>query len=332
LILAFIYLIVLKIKETLYSLGVLKIQTLTCKVISVGNLTLGGTGKTPVVEYIARYLSPTRKTAILTRGYKRENKAAILEVLPGSSPRECGDEAVYLARETGLPVIAAVNRYSGGKYALEKFGTAFCILDDGFQRRWSLYRNLEILIIDASNPFGNGKLIPAGILREPVKSIMAADMIILSKVDAAKDMSGLMATIHRWNDFAEVIETVYEPDRLYNVFDPAERISLAEIAGKKVVTLSAVGNPEYFSKVVGKLNPAGIGRLSYRDHYSFAEKDIKEINEKAASADLIITTEKDAIKLQFLDKTKFEKKLLALKINLGFIKGEKELQDGINIR
>ena len=329
--LTFIYSMGLKIKETLYGLDILKLRTLPCKVISVGNLTVGGTGKTPVVEYIAKYLSKNKKVAILTRGYMREDNSAIIDVKPDSSPRECGDEAVFLARETNLPVIVAANRYNGGKYAMKKYETQFCILDDGFQRRWSLYRNMEILVIDASNPFGNGKLIPSGILREPVKNIVAADIIIISKADDAVNLSNLRATINRWNDFADIVETVYEPKELYNVFDRNEKVPLAEIAGKKVFALSAVGNPKYFRKVISKLNPSNTGWLSYSDHHAFAEENIAEINEKSGTADIIITTEKDAIKLQFLDKTKFTKKLLALRIELGFITGEKDLQNKISI-
>lgn len=321
----------LKVKEMLYNLDILKLKTLPCKVISVGNLTVGGTGKTPVVEYVAKYLSKTRKVAILTRGYMREDNSAIIDVKPDSNPIDCGDEAVYLARETNLPVIVAVNRYSGGKYAMKKYETQFCVLDDGFQRRWSLYRNMEILVIDASNPFGNGKLIPSGILREPVKNIMAADIIIITKADDAENLSNLRSVINRWNDFADMVETVYEPKELYNVFDRNEKVPFSEVEGKKVFALSAVGNPKYFRKVISKLKPASTGWLSFTDHHAFSEADISGINEKAGTSDIIITTEKDAIKLQYLDKVKFTKKLLALRIELKFIAGEKDLQDKINI-
>ena len=329
-IISVLYLAGLKIKEALYTLGIIKLKSLPCKVISVGNLTAGGTGKTPVVEYIVKYLSATKKTAILTRGYKRENKAALLDVKPGSSPRACGDEAVYLAAETGVPVIAAVNRYDGGKYAVEKYQAQVCVLDDGFQRRRSLYRDLEILVIDASNPFGNGKLLPAGILREPVKNIAAAGLIVLSKVDDAEDIEALKKTIQRWNSRAKIIEAVYEPAELYNVFDRNEKVPLSGLEGKKVLALSAVGNPGYFTKVVSKLDPAGIDRLSFPDHHAFTEKDLKKINEKKADSELIVTTEKDAVKLQFLDKNGFAGKILALRIELDFIKGEKELQERLN--
>ena len=330
--LAFLYLVGLKIKETLYNLGILRLKTLPCKVISVGNLTAGGTGKTPVVEYVVKFLqSRQRKAAVLTRGYKRENKAALLEVKPESSPLEFGDEAVYLSRETKVPVIVSVNRYKGGLFAMEKHGTEFCILDDGFQRRWSLYRNIELLVIDASNPFGNGSLLPKGILREPVKNVEAADIIMFTKTDDADNLAETKEIISKWNDFAVLVETVYEPKELYNVFAPAEKMALSEITGKKVFALSAIGNPKYFRKVISKLNPAGIGWLSFRDHHTYSNADIKLINEKSFSADVIITTEKDAVKLAALDSSKFGKKLLALKIELKFLSGEKDLQDRINI-
>ena len=328
---AFLYLTALRIKEMLYKLDILKLRTLPCKVISVGNLTAGGTGKTPIVEYVVKYLSRTKKVAILTRGYKRENRAALLDVKPESSPKECGDEAVYLARETNVPVIAAVNRYNGGKYAVDKYKTQFCVLDDGFQRRWSLYRNMEILVIDASNPFGNGKLLPAGILREPVDNIRAAGSIILTKVDDAENIDALRETIQSLNAAVRISEAVYEPKELYNIFNRDEKAVLSDMAGKKILALSAVGNPKYFRKVISKLKPAGINRLSYADHYVFTEEDITKINEYSRMSDIIVTTEKDAIKLGLLNKTKFIKKLLALRVELSFIKGEKALQDQINI-
>ena len=330
-ILAMFYLLGLKIKETLYNLGILSLKTLQCKVISVGNLTVGGTGKTPVVEYVAKYLAQKHKVAILTRGYKRENKAAILDVTPESNSKECGDEAVLLARKTNCPVIAAVNRYKGGLHAMEKFGVKFCVLDDGFQRRLSLYRNMEFLVIDASNPFGNGKLLPAGILREKIENIAAADVIIITKTDEALNMEELLATIREWNDFGEIVESIYEPKELYNVFDRNEKLPLSAVTGKKAFALSAIGNPKYFRKVISGLNPCGTGWLSYRDHYAYSEKDIKEINEKSESSDIIITTEKDAVKLELLDGSKFSKKIYALGIELKILKGERELQDKINI-
>jgi len=330
-VLAVIYLLGIKIKETLYDFGVFKIKTLQCKVISVGNLTAGGTGKTPVTEYVAKHLAKTKKIAILTRGYKRENKAALLDVKPENSPKEYGDEAVMLSRKTGVPVIAAIDRYKGGLYAMEKYGAQFCVLDDGFQRRFSLYRNMELLVVDASNPFGNGKLLPAGILREKIKNLVAADVIILTKTDEAVNMEELLKTIRTHNDFAEIVESIYEPKELYNIFEKQEKLPLSSVTGKKVFALSAIGNPKYLRKVISRLNPLSTGWLSYPDHYSYSASDIEEINKKSATADIIITTEKDAVKLELLDKTRIIKKIYALSVELKIVKGEKELLDKINI-
>ncbi|OGF46387.1 MAG: tetraacyldisaccharide 4'-kinase [Candidatus Firestonebacteria bacterium RIFOXYC2_FULL_39_67] len=330
-ILAMVYLLGLKIKEALYKLGVLKLKSLQCKVISVGNITAGGTGKTPVTEYVVKQLSKTGKAAILTRGYKRENKAELLDVKPESSPKECGDEAVLLARKTNVPVIAAVNRYKGGLYAIEKYGVQFCVLDDGFQRRHSLYRNLELLVIDASNPFGNGKLLPAGILREKMENLADADMIILTKTNDAVNMKELLAVIQKWNDHAKIAESIYEPYELYNIFDNNDKLPLSSVGGKKVLALSAIGNPKYFGKVISGLNPGSITWLSYPDHYSYSERDIKTINENSSLFDIVITTEKDAVKLELLDKTGLSKKIYALNVELKILKGEKELQDKMNL-
>lgn len=325
-IITFLYLVVLKAKAFLYKKAVLRKNTLLCRVISVGNLTAGGTGKTPVVAYIAKLLAGKKRTAILTRGYKRKNKAEVLDVKEGADPVECGDEAVLLADSTGVPVIAAVNRLKGGEYAILKYNSEVCILDDGFQRRFSLARDLEIVVIDASNPFGNGKLLPAGILREKKESLSAAEIIIFTKADEAVNIEELRNTVKKINSKALLLESIYEPGELYNVFDKNDKIALSFLQSKKITALSGVGNPKYFKKLLSDLKPSEIHELPYPDHYAYGEPDLADINERAAESEIIITTEKDGVKLARFSKEKISKKLFALRITLKILSGEEEFK------
>jgi tetraacyldisaccharide 4'-kinase len=328
-IITFLYLVALKAKEFLYKKAVLPKNTLPCKVISVGNITAGGTGKTPVVAYIAKLLTGKKRTAILTRGYKRKNKAEVLDVAAGADPVQCGDEAVLLADTTGLPVIAAVNRLKGGQYAVQKYNSEVCILDDGFQRRFSLARDLEIVVIDASNPFGNGKLLPIGILREKTETLSAAEVIILTKTDEAVNIEELRETVKTLSSHALLLESIYEPVELYNVFDKKDKVALSFVRGKKITALSGVGNPKYFIKVLSGLNPAEIHDLPYPDHYAYDEADVFDINRRAAESELIITTEKDGVKLGRFSKEKFNCRLYALKVSLKILKGEEDFKEKV---
>ena len=167
--LSLVYLLVIKTKELVYTLGIIGKKTLPCKVISVGNITVGGTGKTPLVILIAEMLK-RRKLVILTRGYGRKNKKRLIYANEMLDPRKTGDEPFFMASELkDVPVLVAKDRYFAGTVAVKKFGAETVILDDGFQRRFSLKRDLDIVLIDCLKPFGNNMLLPAGTLRRSVR-------------------------------------------------------------------------------------------------------------------------------------------------------------------
>src|SRR4030066_495268 len=195
--LSHIYRITGFIRMKLYETGLLRTKRLPCPVICVGNITTGGTGKTPAVIAIARLLqggqvsnlSPQRsqRIAILTRGYKRKSKEPILAVNDGNeilcTPQDAGDEPYLIASALkGIPVIVGKDRYCSGQYAIERFGSNLFILDDGYQHI-RLHRDLNILLIDATNPMGNGHLLPRGILREPLSAVARANGIIISRAN-----------------------------------------------------------------------------------------------------------------------------------------------------
>jgi len=335
-------------RKRLYDTGILETRRLQRPVISVGNITTGGTGKTPTVIALARLLSPSGRgevsnpasrrskgvyqispsfprTAILTRGYKRRSKRPILVVSDGkeilSTPEDCGDEPYLIASALEkTPVIVGKDRYSCGRYAIEHFGTELFILDDGYQHI-RLYRDINILLIDASNPFGNGHLLPRGIMREPLRAISRADCIIISRAKEARwdDMEGLIRT---YNQKAPLFSASLEVTGLSNL--KGDPLGLDYIAGKGVLILSGIGNPGSFRRSILEIGGEIRGEIVYPDHHWYTEKDKDRILKEARglSVDTIVTTEKDAVRLMGMGSlSEVRDEILVLKVEMVFDKG-----------
>jgi tetraacyldisaccharide 4'-kinase len=189
-------------RNALYKRGTLKTRKLPCRVISIGNLTLGGTGKTPMVVAVAGFLSENRKRpAVVSRGYGRQDETRILVVSDGRSllvdARTGGDEPVLIGSKlSDVPVVVGNKRYEAAQYALKLFNPDIVILDDGFQHL-QLRRDLDIVLVDAADPFGNGKLFPAGILREPVTALRRAHAVVITRADASGSVEELRENIRR---------------------------------------------------------------------------------------------------------------------------------------
>ncbi len=335
--------------EGLYYIGysikkrrVLKHQKrLPCKVISIGNITVGGTGKTPATIAVAeearkRGLIP----GILTRGYKGKTKGPCF-VSKGDRPllneEEAGDEPVLMAeRLEGIPVIKGADRYEAGMFALSSFPSALrpdiFVLDDGFQH-WKLFRNKDILLIDGTNPFGNGKLLPLGPLREPLGAIDRADIIAITKtvgtqksvvrpphpspsrgevgIDSYRDKGGgvrghqsinsLVEEIRRYNSKAPLFFAEHKPARF--VTASGETFPLQWARDKRFFGFCGIGNPESFKETLLTASLDLKGFKSYRDHYEYNAGDMKKIIEdsRKGNADWIVTTEKDIMRLKKLD-------------------------------
>jgi len=319
-----VYFCALRLKELCYALSIFEKRKLPARVISVGNITLGGTGKTPHVLYLAGVLKD-RSVAVLTRGYARKSSREIVFSKEHMSPEALGDEPFLLASELGgAPVVVSKDRYSAGLAAIEKYSAEVLLLDDGFQRRLSLARNLDIVLVDSLNPFGNGLLFPAGILREPARSLRAADVIILSKSDAA-DTGRLEKKVRDINPGALVVKSVYAPEALVNIRGKEKAAGLEALSGKRVAVLSGVGNPEYFEMMVSALGAEKILPIRFRDHHYYSAADIRKIDRLASGCELIITTEKDAVKLagSALPETKLP--AYSLKIGVRIVSGEEQL-------
>ncbi len=211
------------LKRASYRTRFLQRKRLACPVVSVGNITTGGTGKTPVVIELARHFSEQgKRIAVLSRGYRRKSKTSSpVWVSDGKKilvpPEEGGDEPVLIARNVPrAAVLVCKDRYRAGMEALRNFNPDLIILDDGFQRRFEFHRDLDILVVDGINPFSTGWVLPAGLLREPLRSLGDADVFILNKVNLARSPEDIHTVLHRYNPRAFVVESRYKPQVLRN--------------------------------------------------------------------------------------------------------------------
>lgn len=283
--LSLIYSEMLRIILACYKLKIFKTHKLPVKVISIGNITLGGTGKTPLVELIVSYLIKNgHKVAILTRGYKRNKNTC----------DNMGDEPYLLKQKLGVPVIVDSNRRRGAEFAKNKFDVDTVVLDDGFQQ-FSICKDLDILTIDAANPFGNFIAIPRGILREPISSIQRADIIVVTKVNlvSPQDLNQVIKTVLRFNNRALILELDYSlniPSSFNNV-----------------CVVTSIASPGSFKKLVIGSGINIISEFSFCDHYCFKQADIDRIISecKKNCVKTILTTEKDWARLS-LFKTMFD--------------------------
>ncbi len=295
------------IRNQLYALGVFRAQRLPCTVISVGNIAVGGTGKTPAVIAIAGHLQRAGlRVAILLRGYKRKAREGITIVSDGkqvyASARESGDEAYMMAQcLSGVPIIVGRERYLAGQIALERFNVDVLLLDDAFQHR-QLGRDVDILTVPATHPFGNpARLLPAGTLREPPSALRRADIILLTHTDTPEVSVYAKAAVKRLAPDALVLESVHQPRYFYPLLrkDSGERQDVAVLKGKRLLAVCGIGNPDAFVGTLTRCSPASVELMAFPDHHVYVEADAQRIGAafQAAKADWVVTTQKDAQKL-----------------------------------
>ncbi len=284
----------------------LRIYKLGAVVISVGNITLGGTGKTVIVEYICRFLRENnRKVSVLSRGYKISHKAIADE--PG----------MLQAKLKDVPVLVDLDRIRSGNLAIINYSADTLVLDDGFQQ-WRIEKDLDIVVIDATNPFGNNHMIPRGILREPLSSLKRASVFVLTKVNFSSQIESTVDFLRKINPSAEVFESLHKPVGFYSMSKPQELLSPERLKGKTAALLCGIGDPSSFEKIIVSLG-VNVG-LSFRfpDHYNYTQKDLDEIAKKISNKgiDTIITTEKDTARLRSFQLSAFSFQLLVLRITL----------------
>ncbi len=304
-ILSVLYGFVIRIRLWFYTRGIFKQEKLQQRVVSIGNITLGGTGKTPAVIQIAGVLFKHRKhPVVISRGYGRRDESALVVVSDGKrvlvNAETGGDEPVLIGSKlTDVPVIADSNRYRAALYAREMFGSDIVILDDGFQHL-RLWRDLDIVLIDAVEPFGSGKLFPAGILREPLSALKRADAILLTGTDRAKDLESLKRVI-RQNTAAQIFTSFHVPSEIVNIMTE-ETKSLSSLEDVGVLAFSGIARPTSFASMLRSLGAVVKVELAYPDHYAYSKGDIADLLQRARNekVNMIITTEKDAVRISDL--------------------------------
>jgi len=338
--------VAVKIRRWLYNWRILRDKTLGVQVIAIGNLTVGGTGKTPVVEKFARELRDAgRNVAILSRGYRSKpvpihtrflNKILLREdhtppriVSDGKSllldSEMAGDEPYMLASNLkDVVVLVDKDRVKSGRYAIEKFGCDTLLLDDGFQY-WDLRgRRHDVVLIDRQQPFGNEHLLPRGTLREPPSHLARAHTIFITKSDG--QTAGLRERIARLNSTAAVIECVHQPLYFEDVFT-GERKGLDLLAGKSVASLSGIAQPESFEQSLVKLGGELVYSKRFADHHRFTQQEIlNAINRaKKRQAEIIVTTQKDAVRFPKIDRRDLP--FYFMRVEIKIVAGANDFQD-----
>ncbi|MFQ5714849.1 MAG: tetraacyldisaccharide 4'-kinase [Candidatus Scalinduaceae bacterium] len=315
------YLAVLNTRNTLYKYGIVKSKRLPVKVISIGNITTGGTGKTPLVEFSAKYLQKKgRKVAILSRGYGDQNHS-----LTNDNPKtkEFVNDEYLILRENlkDVPTLLGRDRVQNAKKAIKDHDVDCLILDDGFQHL-RIKRDLDIVVIDSLNPFAEEILIPRGTLREPLKNLNRADLFVLShcSLNDEDTLKSIYAKLHHINPDIPVCESIHKPVNIDRIKDN----SLLEpewLKGKKIYGLCAIGNPESFASTLRELGADVIRLRVFHDHHSYTQEELDGVitEAKALDTDAIVVTQKDVVKIR--NRNINDANILSLKVEMQITKG-----------
>jgi tetraacyldisaccharide 4'-kinase len=300
--LSLVYGVLIRLRTGAYAAGLFRTKKLPCRVISVGNITLGGTGKTPTVINIAGLMQQHGKQPlVLSRGYGRKDESATTVVSDGSSlfldTAACGDEPSLIAnRLARVPVVVGSDRFRAGTFAVGRFHPGCIILDDGFQHI-RLERDLNIALIDASDPFGRGMLFPAGILREPLSALERADIIVITKAQEG-DVASLTETIRK-HTTARIFTARYVPRDCIDAASGEIR-PLTALNGAAVFAFAGIARPESLASLLGSLGAVVKGTAWYPDHHRYTKSELARVFQSAADsrATMVVTTEKDSVRLK----------------------------------
>jgi tetraacyldisaccharide 4'-kinase len=326
------------LRNVFFDVGILRTQKVAAPVISVGNLSAGGSGKTPFVELLAkRLMHAGRKVAVVSRGYRREG-SGLLVVSNGTvqcaDASVAGDEPAQMAAKlSGVVVIVDEQRTRGASYAIEKFGANVIILDDGFQHRY-LQRTVDVLVIPVSEIEHPGTLLPAGNRREPLSSIRRASLVALSRCETIAQFENARAIVRKWTDrpvigLATRVAAFRRASTRFSV-------DIAGMKGKSVLAFSGIGTPGSFDHSLKGLGLDVKKHVSFPDHHHYRRDDLERLKHlmKEVGADYCVTTEKDVARLsahkddyqRFLEETP----LFYLEIEHDLLAGEQELREGID--
>ena len=315
-----VYCSIIRLRNFFYDKHIFKEHNTPIPVVSIGNVTVGGTGKTPLVIWLCKQLSQNYNCVILTRGYKAHNSYCA---------KRNTDEPEMLSKSCpDAKVIVNPNRVVGAAEAIGKFNTKLIIMDDGFQHR-RLARDLDIVTIDATRPFGYGKIIPAGLLREPVSSLKRADAVVITRCDTANEseLNKLEEKLKAINPKIIVSRSIHAPVHAINI--NKEEINLQQLKDKKVFAFCGIGNPEAFLHTIRNLGCDIAGSKIYNDHHNYINDDLSDICKQAkhSKAEIILTTQKDWTKISVLNTAENNLTLAYIAIEFKFLAGETKLRN-----
>ena len=290
-----------EVRSWAYRKGLMHKESLGAPVVSIGNVTVGGTGKTPLTIWLARYLlNQGRTPAIVSRGYLKSGRGLVVvsdrdSILAGR--RRAGDEPWLMARTLpGVPVIVGPNRALSSLVAVGRFSPDIILMDDAFQHL-RVQRDLDIAVIDASDPFGNGRLLPAGLLREPPSSLVRADLIVLTRTDQTDDLDEVRDRIRMLNDHAPLIETIHRPVGI-TYHQDGTNIPLESLSDYPVAAFSGIGNPDAFEDTLESLGADVVHAWRFPNHHEYRRAKLSDMVDRArdTGAKALVTTEKDAVR------------------------------------
>ncbi|MDA7681706.1 tetraacyldisaccharide 4'-kinase [Verrucomicrobiales bacterium] len=350
-IMSIVYRFLVRLRLWLYKSRIKREHNLGCLVVSIGNLTVGGTGKTPIVEKFAKALTAGgRRVAILSRGYKSAKpslKTKIKSKIQGNPisqepPRVVTDgKGVFLDSETagdepymlatnlkGVAIVVDKDRVKAGLHAIKEFDVDTLLLDDGLQYL-RLKHRLDVVLIDKYSPFGNEKLLPRGTLREPPKNLKRASYIFITKCDGSSNEE-LIKRIRKYNRTAEIIECAHKPKYLENI-DSGEKLPLEYLKGKDIGTVSGIAVPESFEDGLKNLGANVELTRRYTDHHRYRKREIQKFIDQCLYRDLdmIVTTEKDFVRFPDVDLNE-NMPIFFLRVEIGILSNEETFEDCIN--
>lgn len=276
-------------------------EVLPARVIAIGNLTVGGTGKTPLVAHVAAVLFRAGvPVAILSRGYGRRSREATVLVSDRervlADPARAGDEPVWLARRLpGVPVIVGADRARSGRIAIERFGARVLVLDDAFQNR-RIAKDLDIVAVDGRRPFGNGRMLPAGPLRMPKTEIARASAIVITKLGTEDDPGPVRRMLQAMAPRARIFEGRTVAVELRDLLT-GKALPLDYMRRRRVAAMCGIAEPLAFAKILSEEGIEVAGTFPYPDHHAFAEDDVRRVRGAAHAIEAVVTTEKDAVKI-----------------------------------
>jgi tetraacyldisaccharide 4'-kinase len=300
---ALVYRAGLGFRDVLYAAGLRRTGTLPCRVVSVGNLTVGGTGKTPLIELLAcRLRDAGRRVVVLSRGYGGRRREDVAIVSDGVEIRltaaVAGDEPVLLARRLpGVAVVVGRDRFRAGRVAIPLFAPDVILLDDGFQQR-RLRKDVEVVCLDARAPFGPGGLLPIGSLREPVAGLARADLVVLTHADSAEITSKVTTELRRRVPRAAVAVAAHEVESIVELatgaIHPPETLR-----GRRSLAFAGIAAPADFRALLEQHGMVVADLVPFPDHHVYSRSDLRELASQAGAtgAEMLITTEKDAVRL-----------------------------------